>query len=422
MTSTFKRYDQMDADFFRRIILGQDVDTNEDPVQADTTRPTGLMTPDAGARVPSQRVASNTESTSDNILTRAASALGAFSTDRQQVADAIVPRQEDPPQIDLSEWESLPPLEDVLDLRRSAAIDAQLQAMNRDAVGIRESLRPATPAATQEPADEQATEETPTEETPEETSSFSSVTNNLYDAFTVGGQEGTEAHVGLDSQNITLPAGIVADGLVYNGQTINAGQNTIPASSFNLSLLDTSGAYKTIGTGDNAVTIRRSDYNSDQDFSRAVIAEFENRARTAAGDNWSNIPQAAQEALVKVGWNLGEDWYSGSSARTLYNELSSATPNINRINSSILRASTVLGGGASIGIAKARADAYNAAREVFNGAEITRVDADNTGTNTAFKYYDAAGNLVHTEQTSRAVGLYENGDNTRVEKNAAGEW
>lgn len=193
MTSTFKRYDQMDADFFRRIILGEDVETNEDPVQADTTRPMGLMTPETGVREPSleralgprdpsQRMDPNLRSTSDNILTRAASALGAFSTDRQQVADAIVPRQEDPPQIDLSEWESLPPLEDVLDLRRSAAIDAQLQAMNRDAVGIRESLRPATPAATQEPdavnveestqgagiemvpAGEQVTEETPTED------------------------------------------------------------------------------------------------------------------------------------------------------------------------------------------------------------------------------------------------------------------
>lgn len=160
MTSTFKRYDQMDADFFRRIILGEDVETNEDPVQAGTTRPMGLMTPETGVREPSleralgprdpsQRMDPNLRSTSDNILTRAASALGAFSTDRQQVADAIVPRQEDPPQIDLSEWESLPPLEDTLDLRRSAAIDAQLQAMNRDAVGIRESLRP---AATQEPA------------------------------------------------------------------------------------------------------------------------------------------------------------------------------------------------------------------------------------------------------------------------------
>lgn len=187
MTSTFKRYDQMDADFFRRIILGEDVETNEDSVQADTTRPMGLMTPETGVREPSleralgprdpsQRMDPNLRSTSDNILTRAASALGAFSTDRQQVADAIVPRQEDPPQIDLSEWESLPPLEETLDLRRSAAVDAQLQAMNRDAVGIRESLRPSVTdaggadvdekaARTREAMQESDAVEQPTEET-----------------------------------------------------------------------------------------------------------------------------------------------------------------------------------------------------------------------------------------------------------------
>ena len=160
MTSTFKRFDQIDADFFRRVILGEDTETNEDPVQADTTRPMGLMTPetgvrspsinDLGERDPSQRIDPNLRSTSDSILTRAASALGSFSTDRQQVADAIVPRQEDPQPIDLSEWESLPPIEETLNLGRSAAIDAQLQAMNRDAVGIRESLRPAAPASTEE--------------------------------------------------------------------------------------------------------------------------------------------------------------------------------------------------------------------------------------------------------------------------------
>jgi len=50
------------------------------------------------------------------------------------------------------------------------------------------------------------------------------------------------------------------------------------------------------------------------------------------------------------------------------------------------------------------------------------VIADNTGTNTAFKYYDKEGTLVHTEQTDRAVTLYANGSNEKVEKNAAGEW
>jgi GH24 family phage-related lysozyme (muramidase) len=293
-------------------------------------------------------------------------------------------------------------------------------AMGQDEAGLMEPNADIQPAvSTQETEPTVATQET---EPTVATQTFSTVTNNLYNAFTVGGQEGTEAHVGLDSDNITLPAGIVADGLVYNGKTIDAGQNTIPASSFDISLLDTSGAYKTIGTGNTAVTIRRSDYTSDQDFSKAVIAEFENRAKTAAGSNWDNIPEDAQEAIVKIGWNLGTGWYNGNSAKTLYEELASETPDIERINRSILRASTVRGGGASIGIAKARADAYNAARDAFNGAEITRIDADNSGANTAFKYYDAAGNLVHTEQTNRASNIYQNGNTLRVSKNSAGVW
>lgn len=417
MTGTYKRFDQIDADFFRRLILGED----EAPA-APAQNNTGLMAPATPTiqRQPSSTLTQEprridaTPALEESILSTVAQNMARNTDNRQQLADAVVPqapRMDQP--VDLEEWSSLPPLEQVIggDTTRAALGSAP------DPVNLEGSTRGATPVSQQQ---EPSVEEAPVEPATEE-SAFSSVTNNLYEAFTVGGQEGTEAHVGLDSQNITLPAGIVADGLVYNGQTINAGQNTIPASSFDRSLLDTSGAYKTIGTGDNAVTIRRSDYNSDQDFSRAVIAEFENRARTAAGDNWNNIPQDAQEALVKVGWNLGPGWYSGSSARTLYEELSSDTPDVSRINSSILRASTVRGGGASIGIAKARADAYNAARDAFNGAEITRIEADNTGTNTAFKYYDAEGNLVHTEQTNRAVGLYEN-TQTEISKNSSGEW
>lgn len=388
MTSTFKRYDQMDADFFRRIILGEDVETNEDSVQADTTRPMGLMTPETGVREPSleralgprdpsQRMDPNLRSTSDNILTRAASALGAFSTDRQQVADAIVPRQEDPPQIDLSEWESLPPLEDVLDLRRSAAIDAQLQAMNRDAVGIRESLRPATPAATQEPdavnveestqgagiemvpSDEQPAEDTPAVSTTDSggsgvdakaasTRESIDVTNSERFALLKIGDERTSiplaTHLttmfnGLEDVEgdfnhvdgrgyFTMPYGVVPDdgsvkredGTAFNPRS-GHGYTTDTAGS-----VDTSNATHTLKVGDNSYTVRRSDYESDEAFARGVVGLYNREAQNIYGEGWDDLTEGARSMALDMAWNGGVGAVGWSSVRNAMQEAGKENP------------------------------------------------------------------------------------------------
>ena len=253
---------------------------------------------------------------------------------------------------------------------------------------------------------------------------FSTTVDALYTDFTDGGQEGTEAHIGLDAQNITLPAGIVAEGLKYDGVAVDQGSNTITAANFDKDKLDTSGAFFEIGS----TKIKRSDYTTDVGFSKAVLTGFEDAAKKKAGTDWDKMSDAAKKAMLKVGWNKGAGWLGGSTAGKAYKELAKTTPSASNLYPKILTGSTLAPKddgtiqGASIGIAKARADAMNLLKDTLAVNEITKVIADNTGTNTAFKYYDKKGTLIHTEQTDRAVTLYANGSNEKVEKNAAGEW
>lgn len=260
--------------------------------------------------------------------------------------------------------------------------------------------------------------------TQEETAAtYSTAVEDLYTDFTKGGQEGAEAHIGQDEQNITLPAGIVADGLKYDGKPVTQGSNTIKKAGFDKTKLDTSGAYKKV----NGVKIKRSDYTSDVDFSKAVLEGFEDVAKTKAGTDWDSMPAAAKKAMLKVGWNKGEGWLKGSTAGAAYKELAKTNPSATALYPKILTGSTLAPKkdgtvqGASIGIAKARADAMNTLKDVLGVNEITKVVADNSGTNTAFKYYDSAGTLVHTEQTDRAASLYAN-KTVEVAKNKKGVW
>ena len=241
------------------------------------------------------------------------------------------------------------------------------------------------------------------------------LTDLVYSDFVESKQEGDEAHVGQDNKNITLAGGVVPDGLKYNGKDFTQGASVV--TGFDKGKLDTSGAYKTVGS----TTVKRSDFDSDKAFAKGVIEEFANQAEAAAGDSWSSMSEGSKKAVVKIGWNKGAGWYSGKSAKAIYAELAKDEPNPENLYSKILVGSTVLGGGASIGIAKARANAWNETTSATGGKEITRIDADNSGTNTKFKYYDKDGNLLHTEETTRASNIYENKQKS-VRKNSKGVW
>ena len=84
--------------------------------------------------------------------------------------------------------------------------------------------------------------------------------------------------------------------------------------------------------------------------------------------------------------------------------------------------STVSGSGASIGVAKNRADAWNAMTDQHGLESINKITVDNTGAKTKFNYYDVDGTLIHTEVTNRAPAIYANKGTNTVEKNAEGEW
>ena len=242
------------------------------------------------------------------------------------------------------------------------------------------------------------------------------VTDLVYDDFVGDKQEGDEAHVGQDNKNITLAGGVVPDGLKYDGKDFTQGAAKV--EGFDKTKLDTSGAYKKVGN----VTVKRSDFDSDKAFAKGVIEEFKNQAKTAAGNSWDKMSEGSKKAIVKIGWNKGTGWYTGESAKAIYKELAKEEPNATNLYSKILTGSTVKDGGASIGIAKARANAWNETISATGGKEIVKIEADNSGTNTAFKYYDKDGNLLHTEQTSRASTKYENKGTDSISKNAAGAW
>ena len=251
------------------------------------------------------------------------------------------------------------------------------------------------------------------------TSSYSATTDAVYTDFYDNNEEGDAAHVGLDSQNLTLPAGIVADGgVTYDGKEVKAGKNTVKASAFDASKVDMSKAYKKVG----GKTYKRADYDSDESWSKAVIEAFKDVVKSGAGDSWDNLDDGTKQAITKLAWNNGEGWANYNTSKALSKELAKETKDKAIVAAGILNYSTVAGGGASIGVSKARANAWNKMADEHGFAEITKIEADNTGSKTKFNYYDVDGNLVHTETTSRSPTIYANGSNEKVEKDSEGNW
>lgn len=251
-----------------------------------------------------------------------------------------------------------------------------------------------------------------------EVSTYSTITSAVYTDFYDNREEGNVAHVGQDSQNLTLPAGVVADGgVTYDGTEVKAGKNTVKSSEFDVSKVDMSKAYKKVG----GKTYKREDYASDEDWSKALIEAFKDVVKNGAGSSWDNLTDSTKQAVTKLSWNNGEGWAKYETSKALYKELAKKTKDKKIIADGILNYSTVVNGGASIGIAKARANAWNKMSDAHGFAEINKITADNTGVKTKFNYYDKQGNLVHTETTSRAPAKYSS-TSTEVEKDATGVW
>jgi len=111
MTGSYKRFDQINPSLFDSLIR---TSREDDQPEGTDFVPMGLMAPDARTRQPSISPDEGAVSTSDNILTRSAAAMGAFSTDPDLVASTVVPQPRIPEEVDLSEWESMPPVRDFI--------------------------------------------------------------------------------------------------------------------------------------------------------------------------------------------------------------------------------------------------------------------------------------------------------------------
>ena len=116
MTGSYKRFDQIDPDLFRSMILGS---RDEEPSQEQI----GLMVPQQRPiNVQPQprpeglglRDIDVTPALEDTLLADVARNMGQNAVDRERVANAVVPAPQLPQEVDFSEWESMPPISDII--------------------------------------------------------------------------------------------------------------------------------------------------------------------------------------------------------------------------------------------------------------------------------------------------------------------
>ena len=159
------------------------------------------------------------------------------------------------------------------------------------------------------------TQETPVEKKTEQnfgiktpigniTYSQDDLANSMIDVFE--GIEGSSAHVGQDKTNLTLAYGIVADKVMYNGKMVTPDKFT-EGDNFDPSKVDMSTAVKD--------GIRRADFNSDKEWTNAVMNNFiEKKAKDYVD---TSKPIGYNKFVMSTIWNTGSDkalTWSGFSA------------------------------------------------------------------------------------------------------------
>jgi len=134
----------------------------------------------------------------------------------------------------------------------------------------------------------------------------------------LAGSESTTLHV--DPANIiTMGWGVVPDGGVkVNGKLVKPKDFAAHklTSESNLDKVDTSGAYKRV----NGVTYKRSDYTSDEYFSKAIYSGFYASAKSKV-KNFDKLTDAGKEVVVDFGYNGGELFFNFNDTATLVTEL-----------------------------------------------------------------------------------------------------
>jgi GH24 family phage-related lysozyme (muramidase) len=221
-------------------------------------------------------------------------------------------------------------------------------------------------------------------------------------------REGTKPHIGSDWDNVTLALGIVPDkGLKMDGKVVPSDRkqrgawlkkngyvdnNNKPTQDFMTADIDTSGAVKN--------GIKRSTFNSDEEWSKAVINNFEKAPRESF-EGFDDLPQNEQKALIDTAWNMGKGAYTYNEGKgysgieSLLNE--AAKPRENRDRSNILEIAkhNTEGGKAMRGLVRRRVLTAN--EFISDSSEkITKIRQTSTANKTYYTLIDANGAAVKT--------------------------
>ena len=173
--------------------------------------------------------------------------------------------------------------------------------------------------------------------------------------------EGTKPHIGSDWDNVTLALGIVPDsGLKINGDVVPADRaargkwlkknryvNALgqPTLKFRFADVDTSGAVKN--------GIKRSDFNNDEEWSKAVINNFEQAPREAFKD-YDTLSTDEQKALIDTAWNMGKASFEYSGVQSLLNEAAKPAEERDRVEILEIAKHNTQGGKAMRGLVRRR--------------------------------------------------------------------
>ena len=246
------------------------------------------------------------------------------------------------------------------------------------------------------------TEET-TEDTTESSSSFATiikagvsetvdVTTPLSSGFdSLTEAEGTDIH--LDGRGfVTLPYGIVPDKdsiKKSDGTTFDpTGKHGLTEAD--LTSVDYSGATK--------FGVSRSDYDNDQDFAKAVYAEFSKRTATEYGTGFNDLTDAAKQAAYDIAWNAGIGSAGWSSVKTMLQE---ASKEGTKSKDSLIGFTTNFKSGTDYprGLLKRRLETYNLVANEGEKASLittTAVMTDGKRTGTLYTIKDANGGVLKT--------------------------
>ena len=234
---------------------------------------------------------------------------------------------------------------------------------------------------------------------------FSKPVDNSYTEFM--DIEGDKSHLGgadYKEVGITLPMGIVpTSGLKYthNGTTIDLPDDRskrwdalskagVTLQNFDPSNVDMSQVVKD--------GVKRSDYDTDENFTKAVLASFEDsviKEIENEGVDVDKIDDATLEGLISLAWNVqGHKWKDIEPA---YKEMTKENPDMTKVQSGMLQVFTS-GGVVVRGLAERRAKDYNKVAEGMGQPTIesyTPVKLKNG--NAGFEYAMSDGTTVTSD-------------------------